>query len=577
MLGILVMTPHVSAKNLHAAPYTADKSQRKYTSVAPAKFYGLGATGLVSVYNNSQKALLIDSNGKAMIWTPQGGAHPITTHFKDVQAISGDGKHIVAPVIEHTRGPGSGEGRYYGYYTVWGDGFGQYPIAPQNTISYQMGMTWQFSLSDNGQRVLVYDEGSKSTVYAFNSKARQYQPLRVKEGIVDYSSGTKNLIPHRIVALSPDGTVVMTDHGDRYQVTDHLTKLSNIEVSSSGIYNSDLINAIKNNKATFIVGNGARNISALVFDTPQQSVNNNGNIARQVMVRLLSWNLHDGYDYVSTLGDNSVADSLRMSEDGSTVAGLYKRGLGNQPFLWTEMRGLQSLVAIFQQVGLSNSTRNWHLQQVKWVSADGLAIAGEGVNPQGKKESWIAQLPKGWQTDVRPFSLQQVNLIRSKIKFLETIPPYAPLRLVKQLLPAGTSYTPPEWSQGSRSWGNRIFFSGVFAGGLTFYDDVDHNTRVAQPYHSSSALNYAIVDVEDFGHSKSRQTQFIHALREVLGTSSSETWYPIYNGWDDGSEGLWKVTWNLSGGRHISYDGDFHYMILTFPYSITGNSIPGDM
>lgn len=391
MLAVFTVTASLQSSTSKCGTLSlrAHISQRRHTTRSVAKFYGLGATGVISVYDDSLKALLIDSNGKAMIWSPHGGKHPIFTHFSDLQAISGDGKHILVPVIEHANGPGPGEGRYYGHYTVWGDGFGQYPVAPKNTISYQMGMTWQFSLSDDGQRVLVYDEDTTSTLYAFNSGARKFQPLRVKEGVVEYSDRRRTLARSRFVGLSPDGTVIVTAQGDRYKITDHFTKLPD-QVSSS------LMNKINGNSAQISVSEGANHIAAMVFDGPRRTNENEEEFDRKLVVHLVTWDQHHGLQTIADLGDGHVYGSLHISNDGNTIVGPFNRGSGNEPFIWTASHDFQTLPDVLREVGLNASTRGWQFQKIAWMSKSGRTIAGEGINPKGNHESWIVFLPKEW-------------------------------------------------------------------------------------------------------------------------------------------------------------------------------------
>ena len=384
----------VPAKNKLDTPDHNNSFQGNPDPNIAANFYSLGATGVVSVYETSLKALLVDSDGKAMTWTAQDGAKSIASHLENGDAISGDGKHVLVPVTEHTNGPGPGEGRFYGHYTVWGEDFGQHSLAPQATISYQMGMMWEFCLTHNGQKVLVFDEDTMSTVYTYDTKAKRFQPLRLAEGVVAYSDRARLLLSHRIVGLSPDGTAIVTAQGDRYRITDHLTKLPS-RVSSV------LMGYLNDRKALILVSNEASRIAAIVIDGPPHTNESEEEYDRKHITRLVRWDQRNGLKTIAIIGDGSAWGALYMSEDGNTIAGGYNHGSGNEPFLWTASRGFEPLTAVFEQVGLADATRNWQLKQVKWISADGATIAGDGINPQGANESWIVQLPKNWQTKTR--------------------------------------------------------------------------------------------------------------------------------------------------------------------------------
>jgi uncharacterized membrane protein len=91
--------------------------------------------------------------------------------------------------------------------------------------------------------------------------------------------------------------------------------------------------------------------------------------------------------------------ALDCSDDGSVIVGgahiLYDDpwGFGHgRAFIWDATNGMRDLrdVLIFDY-GVTN-LKGWQLTLAMGISADGKTIVGEGFNPQGQYEGWIATL-----------------------------------------------------------------------------------------------------------------------------------------------------------------------------------------
>jgi uncharacterized membrane protein len=104
------------------------------------------------------------------------------------------------------------------------------------------------------------------------------------------------------------------------------------------------------------------------------------------------WTRESGLESLGDLDDPdpllfSVATGV--SGDGSVVV-----GRGSTPafhaFVWTREHGMQMLQDVLSDRGAHTS--GWVLRQANAVSEDGLRIAGEGVNPEGLEEAWLAVL-----------------------------------------------------------------------------------------------------------------------------------------------------------------------------------------
>lgn len=77
------------------------------------------------------------------------------------------------------------------------------------------------------------------------------------------------------------------------------------------------------------------------------------------------------------------------SSDGSLIVGAGLTERGQEAFLWDAvngMRSLQTLLAEERGVDLAG----WQLAYAMAMSADGRAIVGQGYNPQGQLEAWLA-------------------------------------------------------------------------------------------------------------------------------------------------------------------------------------------
>jgi probable HAF family extracellular repeat protein len=83
-----------------------------------------------------------------------------------------------------------------------------------------------------------------------------------------------------------------------------------------------------------------------------------------------------------------------VSADGSVIVGTSWSGMGSEAFLWTADSGMQNLRDLLIAVG-ATELENWGpLYSATGISADGRTIVGQGRNPDGNLEAWIATLPQ---------------------------------------------------------------------------------------------------------------------------------------------------------------------------------------
>ncbi len=85
----------------------------------------------------------------------------------------------------------------------------------------------------------------------------------------------------------------------------------------------------------------------------------------------------------------------------------------SQPFIWDADNGMRNLVDILT-IDLELDLTGWTLYEATGISADGLTIVGNGINPNGNYEGWIATIPE--PTTLLPLSLGAVMLRKSSLR-----------------------------------------------------------------------------------------------------------------------------------------------------------------
>ena len=89
-----------------------------------------------------------------------------------------------------------------------------------------------------------------------------------------------------------------------------------------------------------------------------------------------------------------VSGAVGVSGNGTVVVGNYNTDDIFPPFeyasVWTEATGMQYLVNVLPALGID--TGGWHQLHVWGISADGQTLVGEGIDPDGYPEAWIAHL-----------------------------------------------------------------------------------------------------------------------------------------------------------------------------------------
>jgi uncharacterized membrane protein len=93
-----------------------------------------------------------------------------------------------------------------------------------------------------------------------------------------------------------------------------------------------------------------------------------------------------GLGFLSGATDSAASGT---SSDGSVVVGES----GGKAFRWTAAGGMHSVKDLLTAAGVT-AVNGWQLTRAVGVSADGIVISGQGIDPQGKNQGWIASLPR---------------------------------------------------------------------------------------------------------------------------------------------------------------------------------------
>jgi probable HAF family extracellular repeat protein len=100
---------------------------------------------------------------------------------------------------------------------------------------------------------------------------------------------------------------------------------------------------------------------------------------------------------LGNLGGSSInASAQGVSGDGSIVVGQSQTGTtvgATEAFIWTQGTGIQNLKTVLAAHGMSVPLTGWTLLSATCISQDGKVIGGNGTDPQGKPEGWVAILP----------------------------------------------------------------------------------------------------------------------------------------------------------------------------------------
>ncbi len=109
------------------------------------------------------------------------------------------------------------------------------------------------------------------------------------------------------------------------------------------------------------------------------------------------WTAVEGFQRLPEFNDGRGAWLVEdMNAEGTILAGgrlpTNVRAGVHDAFYWTEATGTRYVHEVLQDYGVDMT--GWTLTRVQGLSADGKTLIGEGLNPQGRLETWYAFIPQ---------------------------------------------------------------------------------------------------------------------------------------------------------------------------------------
>jgi uncharacterized membrane protein len=86
-------------------------------------------------------------------------------------------------------------------------------------------------------------------------------------------------------------------------------------------------------------------------------------------------------------GGSSSSVALDASADGARIVGRAETVQGPVAFVWDAGEGMRAIAGLIEPPLVG-----WTLEEAVAISADGMIIAGNGVNPDGHAEGWVVDL-----------------------------------------------------------------------------------------------------------------------------------------------------------------------------------------
>jgi len=216
-------------------------------------------------------------------------------------------------------------------------------------------------------------------------------------------------------AVSADGSVIVGSSRDNSSITNEAFRWT----ASDGIVG---LGTLPDGHSTSFASDVSADGSVIVGGSGDSSGTNEA----------FRWTASDGIMSLGILpgGDNRSSFANAVSADGSVIVGHSTSDNPNtviEASIWDSENGIRSLFNILTgDFGLDLT--GWTLQTATDISGDGLTVVGNGINPDGRLEAWIAQL------DPTPGSSQE-NPILPNLQDFE--------RFEFIDVPAGQWYDPP--------------------------------------------------------------------------------------------------------------------------------------
>lgn len=108
------------------------------------------------------------------------------------------------------------------------------------------------------------------------------------------------------------------------------------------------------------------------------------------------WTASGGMQGLGELpGGEFGSQAYATSANGGVVVGTSNGAVTDfEAFIWDAEHGMRPLQSILEGLGLAAELAGWQLGVAYDISYDGRTIVGQGINPDGEEEGWIAFIPQ---------------------------------------------------------------------------------------------------------------------------------------------------------------------------------------
>jgi probable HAF family extracellular repeat protein len=341
--------------------------------------------------------------------------------YSEAHAVSADGRTVVGSSVTGGVGPGTYSGGF-----IWTS---ETLIQPGGIYPGAFGSCNAVS-ADGSTIAATSDFGPFSP---FGIQANLWTPAGGCVLLGDFEGGA-NVVPHSFGrGVSADGSVIVgvgqSDLGDeafRYDVaTSTMTPLSSFVQSPYGayayaisadgrtiigasLYTQGLLEAFRWTQAAGLVHLGflPRN-PGVPGNSVAEAISANGSVivgeSRSVNAanggEAFRWTAAGGMQPLGDLpGGNFASWAYAVSPDGAIVVGRATIEMispfsnsGPRAFVWDAQHGMRDLQQVLIDAGANLA--GWSLTEARGIAADNRTIVGNGLNPDGFGEAWIAVLP----------------------------------------------------------------------------------------------------------------------------------------------------------------------------------------
>jgi uncharacterized membrane protein len=110
-----------------------------------------------------------------------------------------------------------------------------------------------------------------------------------------------------------------------------------------------------------------------------------------------------------------ASEAYAVSANGRVVVGAAQIGVDTfslpvfDAFIWNPRDGIRGLRTYLVSLGLGSTLGTWQLAAANGISADGRAIAGDGTDPAGNEEGFLARIPAFCYADFNGDSVVNVT------------------------------------------------------------------------------------------------------------------------------------------------------------------------